>query len=842
MPHIEKLQKNAGKSHVQQHHWAMLVVRYKYRSTLKTASDLVDNSAKDTNVDVFKILEDGEVSPQEMASLLPVRQGIGDNAYGDRRARVGREAANVEREQEGTLVLSDEVSSWSVDSQRSQMIGTANFSLLPTRNWVRDIAGGDWVMFWAVDNTGDWNKLVKKLLAREPCNTPEDGLKFVGRVKTVSRVESVTQNGNVTVNYNILAKSFSEFEHELKYHPSLSTVFRAAGVGYLAEIFGTLPDQTETTIPNQPSKCLDAIITQLFGEGLFSESKFLKGDIPATVKTTFPMLIPPTIQKLMGAEKPSFGSLLVYDNGVQDFDGQYNSVKNDPLAGYTPLLGYDFNNRSYTDILRDFLNAPINEMFVSLRLWKDGKIRPYLCLRQAPFSSNAMQVFGRPVTPCLSLPRWDITELYERYEYKTDYDMKFNWFHLPTRNLSISSEFADVDLARQLNECPPVLDVASIQRDGVRAYERQLIGNFVDTSPSLVKQASLPAPAATTNQGVSPDVLGDLSQDMLGRRQTTKLNDAKDFGDRPDPVMFKYRKILMEEFALDRSIADQIVGNIQDKVGGFPAGSDIRAAGAEAQGKTLDQVKVLFPGNKVGVQRENHPGVDLSAGVGDPVYAVRDGRIGYRGESTMDLTTAEGYRFSMLHLSERVAAQGALVKAGDLIAKAGNAGVRSTGAHLHVELRLPTDTKNPVDPLLFYDSVPGNRPGKTAAPASISQPSVPATPTAGFTSNQWGQMLLSDFMLDQHLRGQGGATLAYIQKPITIGDVCQVRDEVGMIEQVNHSGRIFPDGRKVASTTLALSNIVKLDPNRPNEFTYIVDDQDRPVSEGLSNASVLRNG
>jgi len=99
-------------------------------------------------------------------------------------------------------------------------------------------------------------------------------------------------------------------------------------------------------------------------------------------------------------------------------------------------------------------------------------------------------------------------------------------------------------------------------------------------------------------------------------------------------------------------------------------------------------------------QRKRHNGVDLAAARGTPVYATADGMVGvakYYGsygnyvqiEHGGELETRYG------HLSSYTVSAGDLVRKGDLIGYVGSTG-RSTGPHLHYEVRVDGEPVNPI--------------------------------------------------------------------------------------------------------------------------------------------------
>jgi len=95
-----------------------------------------------------------------------------------------------------------------------------------------------------------------------------------------------------------------------------------------------------------------------------------------------------------------------------------------------------------------------------------------------------------------------------------------------------------------------------------------------------------------------------------------------------------------------------------------------------------------------------HPGVDFAGRLGDPVYAADAGTVVYAGWSTggygnlIVLDHGNGYRTYYAHLSAIFVGCGQQVAQGGTIGLVGSTG-RSTGPHLHFEIRGPDGFVNP---------------------------------------------------------------------------------------------------------------------------------------------------
>jgi murein DD-endopeptidase MepM/ murein hydrolase activator NlpD len=98
--------------------------------------------------------------------------------------------------------------------------------------------------------------------------------------------------------------------------------------------------------------------------------------------------------------------------------------------------------------------------------------------------------------------------------------------------------------------------------------------------------------------------------------------------------------------------------------------------------------------------RRQHQGIDLAAPTGTPVYATADGIVS-RADwySSYGLYISVNHGASMetryAHLSRLAVAAGDEVKKGDLIGYVGSTG-RSTGPHLHYEVRVDGLAVNPI--------------------------------------------------------------------------------------------------------------------------------------------------
>lgn len=106
---------------------------------------------------------------------------------------------------------------------------------------------------------------------------------------------------------------------------------------------------------------------------------------------------------------------------------------------------------------------------------------------------------------------------------------------------------------------------------------------------------------------------------------------------------------------------------------------------------------------------KHHDGMDFASPTGTPVYATGEGTVksagwdsGYGNAIVID----HGYNYTTryAHLSEILVKPGQKISRGDLIGKVGSTG-KSTGSHLHYEVRFKDVPQNPVN-YYFQDLTP----------------------------------------------------------------------------------------------------------------------------------------
>lgn len=99
--------------------------------------------------------------------------------------------------------------------------------------------------------------------------------------------------------------------------------------------------------------------------------------------------------------------------------------------------------------------------------------------------------------------------------------------------------------------------------------------------------------------------------------------------------------------------------------------------------------------------RRMHTGVDISGGIGQPVVAAAKGKVvsaGWRGGYGLAVVVDHGGGLATLyaHQSQLSVAEGSVVEQGQKIGEVGSTG-NSTGPHLHFEVRVDGNPRDPMD-------------------------------------------------------------------------------------------------------------------------------------------------
>ncbi len=242
--------------------------------------------------------------------------------------------------------------------------------------------------------------------------------------------------------------------------------------------------------------------------------------------------------------------------------------------------------------------------------------------------------------------------------------------------------------------------------------EEQISGSFISTNP-LVATAPSEEPTPVTQSSPSPSTTSpkDRSRDIKYRVA---------FGDTLSGIGSKFDlKIATLKVKNNLSDVDTIkpgqellipIDDLSDKA--LKAAEDRKKASVRlaqtakaSNGAPQGGYGLIVPLHHNGISRGlvgGHTGIDYRANVGTPIAAAADGVVviadenGWNGGYGKTVLIAHGSNMTTRygHMSDVRVTAGQRVSQGDLIGLSGNSG-RSTGPHLHFELRVNGIAKNP---------------------------------------------------------------------------------------------------------------------------------------------------
>jgi hypothetical protein len=130
-----------------------------------------------------------------------------------------------------------------------------------------------------------------------------------------------------------------------------------------------------------------------------------------------------------------------------------------------------FLNKSLWQLLSEFKNPVINEMYTCLRSDLSGNIMPTIVFRQIPFSTDAaIEDPNMPLTRFLSLPRWIIpTYLVHSDNLGRNDATRFNFIHVYGQ-VSPYHQEEQWSIQAQMARNHPIFDGIDTARSGIRPY------------------------------------------------------------------------------------------------------------------------------------------------------------------------------------------------------------------------------------------------------------------------------------------------------------------------------------------------------------------------------------
>jgi murein DD-endopeptidase MepM/ murein hydrolase activator NlpD len=228
------------------------------------------------------------------------------------------------------------------------------------------------------------------------------------------------------------------------------------------------------------------------------------------------------------------------------------------------------------------------------------------------------------------------------------------------------------------------------------------------------------------------DLLGEKAGEINALRQREKeVNDkVKEYMDKYNEITDKYLKSRGVtnrsgntadrsgvSFSKDLSQLKEVLTSLTEMGSTDSSTLSSLSATEDKLEKYMDSIPTRWPavgklGSKFGYRRDPflwtrkfHEGIDISAPYGNNIRASASGRVifaGYMSGYGRALIIEHGRGMTTLygHTSKLIVKEGQTVKKGEVVAKIGSSG-RSTGPHLHFEIRIKD---SPTDPLKYLAS------------------------------------------------------------------------------------------------------------------------------------------
>ncbi len=437
--------------------------------------------------------------------------------------------APFDQAQEPVVITSD-CTDLTVTSAKGSHIASLNATLRDNNtNYLSAFFPDDWLLAWIVPNETKARDLIARIKAGQQCNEFYDGLRFFGRVNTCFKDTLVSDDGKPQSIYNLTGVGFSEFDTSMFWEPLLATNdslpvwYQRLGIAFNSIVTGKDKSVTQDSDPNviDVNKMIPALVRLCLGEGPFTGGNIAAVPGGPNASPNGGIRIPRLVSSLLGMEGPepwTYSDVVDIVVGVQKFAGAAGAPQNSPLifqpdglqtstvtiqrpigttdvpapsnmnfdeqsengpttAEYqstkVPLLGgfpivqLPFQDTPIWQVMEQFLNPAINEMYVSLKPDENGDVFPRLTVRQLPFCSNkfaSTHAGGPVVTTYLELPRWRIDpKMLKRIQVGRSNVLRSNFWHIQA-----TGPGAAISPTLQYVDHPPITDQADIERSGLR--------------------------------------------------------------------------------------------------------------------------------------------------------------------------------------------------------------------------------------------------------------------------------------------------------------------------------------------------------------------------------------
>lgn len=421
------------------------------------------------------------------------------------------------------LIVESDCISLTVTTGKGTLTPSMEAILLSTDiNYETAISPGDFVFVNMLNWPKDAEDVVGRAGTLDQINGINDGFKGFFKVQGVRRVlQSDPSTGLKRVVYRINGFAFTEFNNSIYLNPFLlnSSSPQTDNIKlFTGLIFNYWSDFVNKGGKGDVQNILALLIRSFIGEGLSSKARNPSGSLLGSPNVHY--LMPSAVGKLLGFKEQGTVStaggtfyaakdIYTYLFGIQEYASGSSQQLSDalnpigltqaynrfffttkPCNGISLLKPEWWNQVKVWDILNQYVNSPLNELYTCFKVSMEGKVMPTLTFRQIPFTSEdfANQNFGVldqqalsiPVTKFMSLPRWKINpSMVFSQDIGRDEAARINYVQYYSKSLI---DVNGTDLSLETAKHNYVFDIKDVERSGLRPYVAMTQFGDLDTS------------------------------------------------------------------------------------------------------------------------------------------------------------------------------------------------------------------------------------------------------------------------------------------------------------------------------------------------------------------------
>lgn len=372
-------------------------------------------------------------------------------------------------------------------------------------NYMTAVAPGDYFLVNMVEDEGRIPDLYNRAKNAKPINGYNDGFKGIFKIQSVHQMFQIAGNGEKRLVYRVTGYAFGEFNNTIYFNPFLVQEYMTTPLFFLTAISDGWNKKVKDGTYNSVQNIILALYDAFVGKAI---KALAGGELQQGLEKTpnRPYELPADAMKLMGCKGSNSCDIINVISGKQDYRVSSSPdeanrlmpiLKNVRGRHYTTnkfLEGHSYAKPEYFsqikvwDILNQYLNGTINEMFTTFKPDPSGNglVLPSLIIREKPFTTNqfASQHPNEGPTAFLSLPRW--TADYDKVEAMNlgrDDAARFNFVQIFGRSQSNSP---NASIAFQTKAGNYEFDKEDIRRSGLRPFVATIPYDYQEATSQTV--------------------------------------------------------------------------------------------------------------------------------------------------------------------------------------------------------------------------------------------------------------------------------------------------------------------------------------------------------------------